>query len=123
MASEYAWIIDKDHLSGPGGEFYNAEEPDHGEGVIGPSACEHHHQFGMYYEDNKAELTRNYDNHHQFRMYDDDDILYYTGTLFWNGPADHLEEEQAYGPLGDYGMPSAGAVLIKYTDKPEWDCG
>lgn len=104
--SPYAWIIDTDHL---------ADSGDRGDaGVIGP----HDANGGS-----KDELARNYAHHHQFRMYDDDQELYYTGTAFWNGASDSPEEEFVYGPLGDYGMPNAGCVLIKYTGKPQWDCG
>lgn len=104
--SPYAWIIDKDHL---------AEAGDSGDaGVVGPRDAN---------GDSKEELSRNYPHHHQFRMYDDDQELYYTGTLFWEGEADGPEEDFVYGPLGDFGGPNAGCVLIKYTDKPGWDCG
>ena len=104
--SPYAWIIDTDHLADAG---------DSGEsGVIGPRDAA---------GDSKSELARNYAHRHQFRMYDDDRELYYTGTLFWNGDADDPDEEAVYGPLGDFGMPNAGCVLIAYTDRPNWDCG
>lgn len=115
MSSHYAWIIDRDHLTGPGGEFANPNEDE--KGVMGPRDAD---VAGGSYEDNKAELTRNYKAHNQFRMYDDDGILYYTGTLYHDGEPD---EEACYGPLGDFGMPNAGAVLIKYTGQPGMDCG
>ena len=105
--SSYGWVIDRDHLA----EQY----PDGSNevGLIGPRDAK---------GSDKAELTAAYAHKHQFRMYDDDGELYYTGTLFWDGE-DFPDEEQAYGPLGDYGMPGAGAVLIKYTGRPAWDCG
>jgi hypothetical protein len=104
--SSYAWIIDTDHL---------ADDGSRGDaGMVGPRDAN---------GGTKEALSRNYSHHHQFRMFDDDQELYYTGTLFWNGDAANPSEEYVYGPLGDYGMPGAGCVLIAYTDKPEWDCG
>lgn len=55
-------------------------------------------------------------------MYDDDNILYVTGTLFWNGESEPAEEF-AYAPLRDYGTPGLGCVLVRYTGRPDWDCG
>lgn len=102
--SDYAWVIDTDHLDGTDGDA----------GVIGPRDAR---------GDDKSELSANYAHRHQFRMYDDDGELYYTGTLFWDGDADNPEEHQVYGPLGDYGMPGAGCVVVKYTGQPGWECG
>lgn len=103
--SPYAWIIDTDHL---------AEDGEDGDaGVIGPRDAA---------GESKSELERSYGHRHQFRMYDDDGELYYTGTLFWSGDAEP-DEEVVYGPLGDFGMPNAGCVLIKYPGRPDWDCG
>lgn len=119
MASNYAWIIDKDHLYT--GQDYLTDET----GTVGPynaNVATGHDYEREDYAGNKAELTANYQHRHQFRMYDDDQELYYTGTLFWNGEP-FPDEEAAYGPLADYGTPNAGAVFIAYTDKPEWDCG
>lgn len=121
MSSPYAWIIDQDHLTGPGGEFYRPEDDE--KGIVGPHNADIPRWRLSDYDQSKACLLANYQHHHQFRMYDDDGELYYTGTLYWNGEADQLTEEQAYGPLGDYGMPNAGAVEIRYTGRKEWDCG
>jgi len=105
--STYAWIIDKDHLYA--GQDYLRQEA----GTIGPRDAN---------GSTKQELAANYPQHHQFRMYDDDGILYYTGTLYWDDEGEPLEE-YTYGPLFDYGAPNAGAVVIKYTDRPGWECG
>lgn len=104
--SDYGWIIDVDHLADDTTEA----------GTIGPRDAK---------GENKTELAANYQHHNQFRMYDDDGELYYTGTLYWDGDHDGDEptEEQVYGPLGDYGMPNAGAVVIRYTGHPGWECG
>ena len=51
---------------------------------------------------------------HRFRLFDDDGGLYYEG-LCLEGPEG--EEEEAFGPLDDYGTPNAGAVRIEYYDK------
>ena len=108
--SHYAWIIDQDHLSGPKSDHFDPEYCC--ESLIGPRNAN---------GTDKDELTHNYEQHHQFRMYDDDGILYVTGTLYWNGG--EPDEDYVYGPLADYGTPGMGAILIKYTGKPEWDCG
>lgn len=101
MASDYAWRIDKDHLSDPGEDYCS-------QGIVGPR---------------NAAPVETYAHHHQFRMYDDDGELYVTGTLFWNGEADNPSDEATYSPLRDYGMGGLGCTLIKYTDRPYWDIG
>lgn len=125
--SPYAWIIDQDHLSGPGGEFYDPSEPDDNcIGVTGPRDADISDDENVDYESAKAALARNYEHHHQFRMYDDDKILYVTGTLYWNGDPDSPDDDEddyVYGPLRDYGHGGLGCVLIQYTGRPEWDCG
>ena len=103
MSSAYAWRIDQDHL---------APEPTNAVGVAGP-------------RDARLDTHGNptgYAHCHQFRMYDDDGILYVTGTLFWDGES-APEEEFSYAPLRDYGMPGLGCVLVRYTGRPDWDCG
>lgn len=117
--SDYAWIIDKDHLADDMAELGIGDE----KGTIGPRDANLTQRKRSEYDANRAELTANYQNHAQFRMYDDDSELYYTGTLYWNGPADSPAEHQCYGPLGDFGMPNAGAVSIRYTGRPHFDCG
>ncbi len=42
--------------------------------------------------------------------------------LFWNGESEPAEEF-AYAPLRDYGTPGLGCVLVRYTGRPDWDCG
>jgi len=105
--SEYAWIIDKDHLYA--GEDYLRDDA----GTIGPRGAN---------GSTKQDLAANYPHRNQFRMYDDDQELYYTGTLYWTGDPEP-EEDFVYGPLADFGTPNAGAVFIAYTGKPQWDCG
>lgn len=101
VKSDYAWRIDHDHLSDPG-EI----------GTTGPRSAAL----------DRAGVPAGYQHTASFQMFDDDQILYVTGTLFWNGAADPAEH-QAYGPLGDYGMPGLGAVRIHYPANPSWDCG
>ncbi|BBY54132.1 hypothetical protein H7J07_05845 [Mycobacterium koreense] len=72
------------------------------EGIIGPRGAR---------GTTKDELDSAYPNRHQFRLYDDDGELYYTGTLFWVG-GDAPAEHQAYGPLGDFGMPGSGCTML-----------
>lgn len=129
---QYAWIIDCDHLYDPENASFTTDEA----GTVGPIGAHlgernasrlrslEGEDLDNAVELAKIELSRNYPNHHQFRMYDDDGELYYTGTLYWSGPADEEPEEQwLYGPLNDFGTPNAGAVRISYTGKPEWDIG
>lgn len=127
--SPYAWIIDQDHLTGPGGQFYDPEDPDDDcVGLIGPHGARVSETALPFYEMAKTELCTNYQHRHQFRMYDDDGILYVTGTLFWNGDEDDPDtagdsDEVCYAPLRDYGEGGLGCVVVKYTGRPEWDCG
>jgi hypothetical protein len=84
-----AWIIDKDHLAEPGakpGTYDNAV------GIIGPRS----------YKGDGTELNK------RFRMLDDDGVLYYEGRC------DTDNDENALGPLDDFGTPNAGAVTIQY---------
>ena len=106
--SPYAWRIDKDNLFNPAWDGVVNEA-----GTVGPHDAP---------STNRQVLAIHYPHHHQFRMYDDDGILYYTGTLYWSGDAEP-DETYLYAPLADYGAPNAGAVVIKYTDRPQWECG
>jgi hypothetical protein len=97
--SEYAWIVNYDHL-------------DHERVcVIGPHNCtEAQREILMHPRTNSDKLAK-------FRIYDDDDELYYSG--YFLGDA---ESEFAFGPLDDYGAPNAGAVYIQYeTASGEWE--
>lgn len=107
--SDYAWIIDEDHLDLDSVLGEGADDS----GTIGPRDSK---------GNTRDELIEKYQNRHQFRMYDDDGELYYTGTLFWDGDPNSPAEHQVYGPLGDFGTPNAGAVTITYAGRPEWDC-
>lgn len=103
MSSDYAWRIDRDHLT-PG---------DDGEvGRTGP-------RDAALAADG---IPTGYQHKATFKLYDDDKILYSTGTLYWNGAA-APEEHHAYGPLRDYGMPGLGAVLVHYPGHDSWDIG
>lgn len=99
----YAWMITKDHIT-PEGEEGNAV------GVMGPGAASDEAIDKILEPGARI-----------FRMYDDDGILYYTGRLV--DLSGEWDEEACYAPLGNYGMPAAGAVLIKYQGHPEMDCG
>jgi hypothetical protein len=101
--STYAWIITKDHLAEPG-------DTDTDVGTTGPSDAPD--DLIALLSDGKG---------HTFRMYDDDGELYYTGRLVARD--DEMGEDECYGPLGDFGMPNAGAVTITYAGHKEWDCG
>ena len=71
---------------------------------------------------NAAGHPAGYEHTATYELYDDDEILYVTGTLYWSG-SDEPQEHQAFGPLGDYGMPGMGAVTVRYPGHPSWDCG
>ena len=108
----YAWIIDKDHLYGPGGEF---EQDNDDVGVCGPSQARDEHIKAL--QDKKypadAEVFT-------FRMYDGDGMLYYTGRML---TTEGDTERACFGPLDDFGKGNAGCTDIRYPGHPEMDCG
>lgn len=125
MTSPYAWIIDQDHLHD---EDDKANGYDSQVGVAGPGDADIPDDVTNRddYTELKETLAKNYQHHHQFRMYDDDQILYVTGTLYWNGDPDSPDDDNddyVYGPLRDYGMGGMGCVTVCYTGRKEWDCG
>jgi hypothetical protein len=82
-----AWIIDKDHFGeGPPGHNDNAV------GIMGPSP----------YEGDGTELKC------KFRMLTDDRDLVYEGRC------DTDDDENALGPLDDFGSPNFGCTIIQY---------
>ena len=87
------WTITKDHI-GDGLEV----------GTLGPS-------------DGTLTATEIIKRGFHFKMYDDDGVLYYEGYSTSN------DDECAFGPLWDFGIPNAGCTGIKYKDKSgkyEW---
>ena len=101
-----AWIIDKDHLKDPNDPGERDEA-----GTMGPS-------------DAPDELCRRLQLKSKpgqtFRLYDDDGELYYTGRILFE-PIDGepvtietADEEDAFGPLWDFGAPNAGANDLRY---------
>lgn len=105
MTAQYGWIIDKDHLADRG--------EDTEAGTIGPS------DIAPAIQTTLTTSSQGY----EFKIFDDDDVLYYTGRALPAADEDLGSEEFAYGPLGDYGTPNAGATSITWTNHPEWDCG
>lgn len=81
-----SWVITEDLIG-------------HGEdsGVYGPGGT-----------DLTPEQIQNHPEAKAFEMYDDDKELYYRG--FW---VDDKHASSELDPLDDFGMPNAGAVLIK----------
>jgi hypothetical protein len=102
MATDYAWIITKDHLCEPG------DKPD--TGITGP-----HDAPGDLLE--QVESGKG----HTFRLYDSDSILYYTGKLVTTG--DMADESHCFAPLDDFGMGWAGCTEVRWPGHEEWDCG
>lgn len=96
----YGWIIDIDHFpDGPEGTNSNAK------GVIGPRS--------VSWEINSS--LRNGQGI-PFRMRDDDGEVMYEGRFI--GDAD---DEEAFGPLWDFGMPNAGCTSIEYKRNGKWE--
>lgn len=89
--SSYAWTVNYDHL-------------DHKRVcVIGPhNSTEAQCEILLHPRTNSDKLTR-------FKIYDDDGELYYSGYFL----GDSFDED-AFGPLDDYGTPNAGATEIRY---------
>jgi hypothetical protein len=86
------WIIDKDLTADPNrpeGTNANAK------GLLGPGT----------YSGDGSELK------HQFRMSDDDGMIYYIGRN------DTADDNNAFGPLDDFGAPNAGCTTIEYFDE------
>jgi hypothetical protein len=110
----YGWIIDVDHLE-RGEDGLGNPRPDDDqnpvgeEGISGPSNIS---------DDLLARLKNGEGD--TFKMFDDDGILYYTGRALSAG--EEWDEDACYGPLGDFGMPNAGAVAIEWPDHSERDC-
>jgi hypothetical protein len=87
-----AWIIDKDNFAEPGTK---PGTNDNAVGIMGPST----------YEGNGAELKC------KFRMLTDD------GDVVYEGRCDTDDDENALGPLDDFGTPNFGCVTIQYWVK------
>lgn len=53
---------------------------------------------------------------HEFRLLDDDEIVYYYGRCT------SCDDEAAFAPLDDFGMPNDGATMIEYkTADGSWE--
>lgn len=89
-----AWIITVDHLAGEG------ERGD--VGMAGPRGITPEQVASLQAGEGR-----------EFRLYDDDQIIYYTGRSIWSDDEDG-DEGQVFGPLDDFGAPSAGCTLIKW---------
>lgn len=99
-AATYAWVITEDRV-----------EEGLRKGTLGPSNA----------DDHLIELVQKPGPHRvRFRMYDDDRTYYYGGFLTFLTGSD--DEDAAFGPLADFGLPNAGAVAITYKDRPDLDC-
>ena len=84
-----AWIIDKDLIAEPGAE---PGTNDNAVGVMGPRS----------YRGDGSELK------HRFRMLDDD------GKVYYEGRCSSDNDDNALGPLDDFGEPNAGCTTIQY---------
>lgn len=97
-AANYAWTIDKDVLTASIGG-------DDESGTTGPSNAPQTLLDRLA----AGEGTR-------FRMLDDDGELYYEGRIL----IDDEQDEEAFGPLNDFGMPNAGCTEIQYKRDRKW---
>lgn len=88
------WIIDRDVLAEDCPEEERPKAPcnDNAVGMVGPSS----------YKGDGSDLT------HKFRMLDDD------GEVMYEGRSASCDDEDAFGPLDDFGEPNAGATRIDY---------
>lgn len=51
---------------------------------------------------------------HRFRMLDDD------GNVYYEGRNDTQDDDNAFGPLEDFGTPNAGCTDIQYRVRGKW---
>lgn len=89
-----AWIIDRDLLAedDPASDRAKPGTNDNAVGVMGPRR----------YKGDGSELKK------RFRMLDDD------GTVYYEGRCDTDHDDNALGPLDDFGTPNAGCTTIQY---------
>jgi hypothetical protein len=86
-----AWIIDKDCLDEVDcGSFPKSTDV----GTMGPRS----------FDGDTAKLI------YHFRMLDDDEEVCYEGRC------DSCDDDNALGPLDDFGMPNAGCTIIQYLE-------
>jgi hypothetical protein len=96
----YAWIIDTDLLAVPGDSNRN---------LTGPSRA----PAQMLHQ---LETTTDGD---RFRMLDGDGEVYYLGRIIGGGP--DADDDAAFGPLTDFGMPDSGCTDIQYLVGTRWE--
>jgi len=96
MKDTYAWIIDRDHLSG--GDDSDA-------GTVGPRFAP-----DSLLADLKAGKGT------LFRLFDDDGELYYSGRIVFADP----DEGVGLEPLDDYGAPNAGCTTMHAFERGVW---
>lgn len=96
--AEYAWIIDED-LVADGDNV----------GIKGPANADERLVDGL--ADGQGAV---------FMLSDDDHVPYYLGRLIrWpleTPGGDELDDEDLFGPLDDFGTPSAGCTTVHYLD-------
>jgi hypothetical protein len=106
MSSTYGWIITRDYLDEEDPVDYLPSRV----GTEGPRDFD-------WVDPVWGDAT-------EFRMYDDDGVLYFEGMLLlddnrtdvWN----EAEEEEAFGPLYDFGQPDSGCTEIRYKLNNQW---
>ena len=103
--SDYAWIIDKDHLYQPGDEDMGMKDE---AGTAGPRNANEYLLALLAYGEGTV-----------FHMHDDDGELLYSGRFI--GADAEAAYQQSGRPLRDFGMPNAGATSITYPGQTGWD--
>lgn len=120
----YGWIVDKDHLSAPDGQY--PDDTLDRKGVMGPRDIEPELQARLEAGEGA-----------KWRCYDDDGELYYSGRLVRTEGEDFDlvpceggrtpycvrcdgEEHEWFGPLWDFALPDAGAVIIRFEKDGKW---
>jgi hypothetical protein len=108
---KYGWVITKDVLF-EGGGFERSDV-----GVVGPRDV---------HPEIEARLSKG--EGLKFRMKDDDGEVYYEGRIvfaepvevkryespYWKKGITGSVPEEGFGPLNDFGMPTAGCTAIEY---------
>lgn len=107
MSSTYGWII----------TWGNPEIGlDDAEGIRGP------HDMPLINELDMPQATLS--DLIEFKMFDDDGEHYYTGRLWLDDERTDVwteaEEEEAFGPLYDFGQPDSGCTEIRYKLNNQW---
>lgn len=127
--TDYAWIIDVDHLAEPGASPGSA--CDNAASIMGPHNAPDELCAFLGATLNARQGTVRIDDQdlrvksYRFTMRDDDGELYYAGRMvaLVTGDPHGVDEEACAAPLQDFGTPNAGATEISYHTHSEMNVG